>query len=690
MKGYQKLAVFLAVLLFSVGLISVAIDILGDITKIEFNTGTKRVPGADVGTQRGKGELRQTKVLQVEGGNGRGKRILFEIVYSPGTRYLRTSVGAGYANGTWEPVEAGGWVPYGGEEMEPEPRGAAFAQRFFFTVRPISAIIGTIPGTLYTIRIGGLEDIEYNHHLELFNSIEALNRTYGIDREVYRFTERTFRSAKDTPFTDYLEIPEEKSDSLRELAQGIVVGVSSPYEKLKALEDYLKSKYEYSQAYKRAPNGTDPVEWFLFEEKKGLSTQFNSAFVLLARSLGMAVRPVAGYLIKPDADFQFVLQRDAHFWAEVHFEELGWITFDATPQREEERDPKVKTYETVTNITYNDPVALKGGTFQVHGTVTLKNGTGVHGLTVEVFLTLKKNETDASSGSGIVRNGVFNITSGAASELAVGDYNLIAHTLPGGAYRESWSDPPIRIMADTNLTIQAPPMAYVGNRVLIYGILLDKSNGQPIPNATLAITVDSETRNLRTDKNGNIHISHTFDNIGNETVELVLEDSDYYIGSKSSFGVAIRILPSLKPSVFMFITTFPYNLIIFIGFAVVMWSVLTLTRKKEAIAQTAVVEEVEEEIPREYGDYKEGIVKLFNWFYTRSRRRLVGIDDSLTPREFQDAVLPGIPENGRPALEYLITAFEIADYSASNPSQEMYEKSLAAVELLGGMIEYGK
>ena len=117
---------------------------------------------------------------------------------------------------------------------------------------------------------------------------------------------------------------------------------------------------------------------------------------------------------------------------------------------------------------------------------------------------------------------------------------------------------------------------------------------------------------------------------------------------------------------------------------------MTLTRKKEAIAQTAVVEEVEEEIPREYGDYKEGIVKLFNWFYTRSRRRLVGIDDSLTPREFQDAVLPGIPENGRPALEYLITAFEIADYSASNPSQEMYEKSLAAVELLGGMIEYGK
>ncbi len=95
-------------------------------------------------------------------------------------------------------------------------------------------------------------------------------------------------------------------------------------------------------------------------------------------------------------------------------------------------------------------------------------------------------------------------------------------------------------------------------------------------------------------------------------------------------------------------------------------------------------------MPRDYEDYKDGIVKLFNWFYARSRRRLEGIDDSLTPREFQDKVLPGIPEKGQPALEYLVTAFEIADYSASNPSQEMYEKSLAAVELLGGMIERGE
>lgn len=690
MKGYQKLAMFLAVLLFSVGLMSAAIEILGDLSEVEFNTGTKLVPGVESGTEKGEEELRKTQPVQVEGASLGRERVLFEIVNAPGTQYLRTTVGAGYVNGTWEPVEAGGWKPYGGEELEPEPRGTAFEQQFYFTVRPISTISGNIPGTLYTLRVGGLEDLEYNRHLELFNSIEPFNRTYGIEHEIYRFTNRTFASAEVTPFTDYLGVPEDMRESLEELAQDIVEGASTHYEELKAIEEYLKTNYEYNQSYERAPNGTDPVEWFLFEEEKGLSTQFNSGFVLLARSLGIAVRPVAGYLIKPEAKYQLVLSRDAHLWAEAHFEDVGWVTFDATPPQVEERQPKVRTYRTITNITFNDPVALKGGTFQVQGTVTLENGTGVSGLTVEIFLTLKKNETDAPSGSGVVRNGFFNITSDAAPEMAVGDYNLIAHTLPGGFYEESWSDPPIRIMADTNVTIQAPTTAYVGDRVSIHGTLLDKSNGEPIPNATLTVRVGNETRSLRTDNEGNIRLSHTFEDEGNTTVELALDNSDYYLGSESSFGIAVRIPPTPKPSVFMIITTFPYNLIIFTGFAVVIGSVLVLTRKKESIAQSVKMEEeAEQEMPRDYEDYKDGIVKLFNWFYARSKRRLEGIDDSLTPREFQDMVLQGIPEKGQPALEYLVTAFEIADYSASNPSKEMYEKSLAAVELLGGMIERG-
>jgi hypothetical protein len=116
MKGYQKLAVFLAVLLFSVGLMSVAIDILGDITEVEFNTGTKLVPGVETGTDKGEEELRKTQAVQVEGASVGGERVLFEIVNEPRTKYLRTTVGSGYENGTWEPVEVGGWGQHSGSQ----------------------------------------------------------------------------------------------------------------------------------------------------------------------------------------------------------------------------------------------------------------------------------------------------------------------------------------------------------------------------------------------------------------------------------------------------------------------------------------------------------------------------------------------------------------------------------------------
>ena len=58
----------------------------------------------------------------------------------------------------------------------------------------------------------------------------------------------------------------------------------------------------------------------------------------------------------------------------------------------------------------------------------------------------------------------------------------------------------------------------------------------------------------------------------------------------------------------------------------------------------------------------------------------------MTPRELQQSLLARIQPSGASALEYLVTAFEIADYSTSHPTQEMLDKCLKAVEILSGMI----
>jgi hypothetical protein len=304
-------------------------------------------------------------------------------------------------------------------------------------------------------------------------------------------------------------------------------------------------------------------------------------------------------------------------------------------------------------------------------------------------MKLKKNDTDpAPSGIGIVRDGFFDIVSDASPDMAVDDYNLIAHTLPLGAYLESWSDPPIRIMAETNVTILAPTSAYVGSSVAISGTLIDNSNGQPIPNATLTVNVGNETFSLKSDGEGVVSLLHTYEDEGNETIQIIMEGSDYYLGSNSSFGIAVSLPPTPKPGILQIITMYPYNVMIATGAAVIIGSVILLTKRREQPTLTTSLPELYDEGPLTFSDYKEGVVKLFNRFYARSQRRYKEIKDSMTPREFQVVLLGKMPERGGPALDYLVTAFEIADYSTTIPNQEIYEKCHAAVELLNGLMEH--
>jgi hypothetical protein len=693
MKGYQKLAVFLAVLLFSVSLMSVAIDILGDISDVEFDfeTNTERVAGTPSGG--GEGDKSKSEGASASGIPGWGSKPLFELINPPKTRYLRWFIKQSYESGEWLPDVSEEGSLYGGEEIDRDLLGAYYAEESFFTVSPFFNLSEQLPGVLYTTRVAlpqGLENLEFQEDLEIFFTEDSFNTTYGVSHLIYDPDWIVLDNLHVHRDRDYLQVPEELEDDLEAYAEQIVGDALNPYEKIKALETYLRENYQYNADYEEV-NGTDPVEHFLFDSREGICTHFNSALVLMARSLGISMRVVVGFLINPDATYQIVMPRDAHLWAEAQFEGVGWVTFDATPPQLEEMPKKTITYPTVTNITYNDPTALKGDNFQVHGTVTLLNRTGVNGLTVEIFLTLRKNETGNPCGTGVVRNGFFNISCPADPNLIVGDYNLIAHTLPGGPYEESWSDPPIKIMTETEVSIQAPSSAYVGYSYPIKGIVVDKSNGKPVVNATLQLKVGNDTLKLLTDLSGSATMIYTPDSEGNRTVIAAMEPSDYHLGSNNSFGVAVTLPPTPKPNILQLITQFPFNVILFMGVAIVLLSALFISKKKEMqlAQQPSIPQEPLEDLPRTFQDPKRGVVRLFNWLFKKAQRTQEGVEESLTPREFQYLLKYKIPESGAPALEYLVTAFEIADYSRSVISKEVLNKCLAAVELLDGMMLYG-
>lgn len=79
--------------------------------------------------------------------------------------------------------------------------------------------------------------------------------------------------------------------------------------------------------------GSQPVEEFLFEVRRGYCEHYASALVTLMRAAGIPARAVVGYQggeFNPSGNYLIVRQSDAHAWAEVWLAGRGWVRVDPT------------------------------------------------------------------------------------------------------------------------------------------------------------------------------------------------------------------------------------------------------------------------------------------------------------------------------------------------------------------------
>ena len=132
----------------------------------------------------------------------------------------------------------------------------------------------------------------------------------------------------------YLSL-ENVSDRVQQLAQSLVEEEQNGYDKAVALASFLRYsfKWSYSLDTKAPPAGEDFVEYFLFEQSTGYCAHFSTAFVILARSVGLPARWVKGYSygdLQEDGSY-LICNNHAHAWAEVWFDDYGWIPFEPTP-----------------------------------------------------------------------------------------------------------------------------------------------------------------------------------------------------------------------------------------------------------------------------------------------------------------------------------------------------------------------
>ena len=136
----------------------------------------------------------------------------------------------------------------------------------------------------------------------------------------------------------YLALPGHLPERISELAHYVVeqAGAVTNLDKAIVLEDFLRntSGLSYNLAPGLTPIDRDFVDHFLFDQQEGYCTHFASAFVVMARAVGLPTRYVEGFIVSGDADiygYLAVINRQGHAWAEVYFEGFGWHRFDPTP-----------------------------------------------------------------------------------------------------------------------------------------------------------------------------------------------------------------------------------------------------------------------------------------------------------------------------------------------------------------------
>ncbi len=131
----------------------------------------------------------------------------------------------------------------------------------------------------------------------------------------------------------YLQLPPEITPRVRALAREIVRGATTDFDKAAAIERYLKEPLSYTLEM-QSPRGREPIDFFLFERRKGHCEYFASAMTVLLREVGVPARNVNGFLggeWNEYDDYIAVRAGDAHSWVEVYFSGAGWVTFDPTP-----------------------------------------------------------------------------------------------------------------------------------------------------------------------------------------------------------------------------------------------------------------------------------------------------------------------------------------------------------------------
>jgi len=209
-------------------------------------------------------------------------------------------------------------------------------------------------------------------------------------------------------------------EQIAEQAAQVSAGATTAYDQALALQNWLRSEggFTYSTA---APEPSDDAVWTFLGARRGYCMHYATTMVVMARTQGIGARLAVGFLPGELTDgVHKVVERHAHAWPELWFDDVGWVRFEPTPSQQSGTPPGWAPAPTSTdeqNTTTTEPAttapataatdaapppvrdpAAPGSTDQRTGSrwpVALAVITAVAGLVVLVVLVVRRRSRAA-------------------------------------------------------------------------------------------------------------------------------------------------------------------------------------------------------------------------------------------------------------------------------------------------------
>jgi transglutaminase-like putative cysteine protease len=174
------------------------------------------------------------------------------------------------------------------------------------------------------------DEAAIKHDMQVLSKLPIRTR---IRYEGHSFLQYTLGATlSDYERTLALQLIDDENPKTRQLATKWVNEQKSPVDIIQAALSMFRNQ---PFVYTLSPPllGSEPVDDFLFNTKRGFCEHYASSFVYLMRAAGVPARIVTGYQggeINPSGNYLIVRQSDAHAWAEVWLQDKGWTRVDPT------------------------------------------------------------------------------------------------------------------------------------------------------------------------------------------------------------------------------------------------------------------------------------------------------------------------------------------------------------------------